>query len=103
MPIGTSFHAHPPFARIAINPTGHERIDRTRSSLAALLRPLTGERELYIAVPPGAGYRAFFSQRAGPCPGHFVSVAMRSVLPIAKYPDSCVPPPVLYDDAKAAI
>src|SRR5258707_6140239 len=75
--IGTSFHAHPPLAGIAVDPTGQERIDRTRSSLPTVLRPLAREREFHKAVPPSAGYCAALSQWAGPCSGHFVSGAVQ--------------------------
>jgi hypothetical protein len=34
--IGTSFHAHPPLARIAANRTGQEHIDRSRCPLAEI-------------------------------------------------------------------
>src|SRR5580658_1155400 len=75
--IGTSFHAHPPLARIAVNPTGHECMDRARRSLGAFLRPLTCEREFHITVPPSAGDRKVFPEWAGPRSGHNVSVAVQ--------------------------
>src|SRR5580692_6500536 len=41
--VGTPFHAHPPLARVAVNPTHEECIHRPGRSSRAFLRPFTRE------------------------------------------------------------
>src|SRR4051794_1384832 len=54
-PVRATFHPHPAFGGIAVDPAGEEGADGAGSALAAAGRPVAGEREIDVAVAPGAG------------------------------------------------
>src|SRR4051795_5583651 len=76
-PVRATFHPHAAFGGVAVDPAGEEGADGAGSALAAAGGPVGGEREIDVAVAPGAGDGEIGTEGSGPGAGDLVAVAVQ--------------------------